>query len=526
MKISQKLLIGFGIISIFLIVNGILGIMFASAINDRVTRVTKLTSPTVETVDNMIITLWKNNKILREFSGATDAERLEQLRKEYDKLNLIFDEESAEVRDLISEQNLVANLDFAQKKFDSFNEHALEMMLAHKNELQVNAVEEKEQFKQQKQVALQLIEEDVEKAVNVLEQIAIRVGTFNQQANEESSKVVRNTMVVLSLTTVIGFAFAILIGLVITKLILTPIEKLSKAAYKVSNGNFDVQIQVEKSDDELNKLTRTFNQMTKSLKNLLEQSPRLKKFIDIKPTQEDLLETEQKYDLDSQTSYVIKERSSKKAFDIFVDKVTHGYQGLCVSRTNPQEIRERYGLQKTSIIWMTQTKADNDVFASADLQIIEKAIKDFIQKSKNGIILLDRIDYLITQHGFDAVLRFILRVNDQIMMNQAVMIIPIDEETVNRKDLSYIEKELRDLPAPTTKAMIAPDLLKLLQFIKDKKVLNDPATFKDVKSEFSITAPTAQRKIQDLETKGYVKIIKQGRNKYLTPTLDGRKLLE
>ena len=91
------------------------------------------------------------------------------------------------------------------------------------------------------------------------------------------------------------------------------------------------------------------------------------------------------------------------------------------------------------------------------------------------------------------------------------------------QDLSLLEKELKDLPAPTEQEKIPDELMKILAFIKNRKALNRLASFKDVSKEFNITSPTTKKKLRELQQFNLIRIVKQGRNKLLEPTPEAER---
>ncbi|MFO7618458.1 MAG: DUF835 domain-containing protein [Thermoplasmata archaeon] len=146
-------------------------------------------------------------------------------------------------------------------------------------------------------------------------------------------------------------------------------------------------------------------------------------------------------DLDICTGYLIKEEVPDRSYDIFKDWVTHGHQGLCITRDFPAKIRKRYGLEKTPIIWLSTSDTENTV-PPQNLSALFYHIENFLKKSENGILLLSGLEYLITHNSYPSVLKFIQLLNEQIAIREAVLIVPISPLTMDEKDLKLVEREL------------------------------------------------------------------------------------
>ncbi len=522
MKLTHQLVAGFGILTIFVMISGLTGILATGAINSKVETLTRITGPTVQLIDDMIINVAQMNRVLQEFAAEDDETHLEDLRSEFDGLNQQIINLQSQALQLIDDENLLENLQAADKKYTILKDKATTLMGARKNELATDDPEEQQRYKMLKDALTKQVNDESKEIIALLNEVSTRVSTLNKKADEESLAAVRTTYIVLIFTTIISISLALIFAIVLGRAIIVPINDLAEAATKVSTGNFDVEVKETKANNELRHLTNTFNKMLVSLKGMLEESPRLKQFMEIIPSAEKTTTKPEKYTIATGASYLLKESPTKKAYDIFIDKVTHNYQGLCITRVNPEIIKKQYDLQKTPILWLSDIK-DTKVFSSSDLLLVSKLILDFISKAEKSVILLDRMDYLIAKHGFQEVLKLIIKLNDRVMISNAILLIPVDPALLRAEEFSFFEKELQVLPETGEKIELPPDLMKILALIANRKTFGKIVTFKDIAHELNITAPTTQRRIIDLYNRGLITIVKQGRNKILQLTPDGER---
>lgn len=168
--------------------------------------------------------------------------------------------------------------------------------------------------------------------------------------------------------------------------------------------------------------------------------------MDIRLQREAESRSKPKYDLRPGACYISRERKSEKAFEIFTDLVTHGYQGLCVSRVRPEAVRERYGLRKTPIVWLTQNaEAGEKCITPTDMPRVHFIISDFLDKAEDSVILLEGIEYIITHNSFPSALKLIQLLNDRVMMHRSRLILPVDPLAVGDKELALLERDMRPL---------------------------------------------------------------------------------
>ena len=165
---------------------------------------------------------------------------------------------------------------------------------------------------------------------------------------------------------------------------------------------------------------------------------------EVVPGQEASAKTESKYRLERGVSYLVEEETPEKSYDIFVDTVTHGGQGLCITRDYPEKVRRMYNLKKTPILWLSNAESE---FAIEPVQLgkLYHQIEDFLKKSKDSVVLLTGIEYIITQNNYTSALKFLQLVRDQVSIYDSLLVAPISPSTLNERDLKMIEREMKVL---------------------------------------------------------------------------------
>ncbi|HDN82068.1 MAG: DUF835 domain-containing protein [Methanomicrobia archaeon] len=150
----------------------------------------------------------------------------------------------------------------------------------------------------------------------------------------------------------------------------------------------------------------------------------------------------QKYSLEPGYSYLIKEEKPFVAFDIFVDQVTHGNRGLCITRQHPSKVRVNYGLKRTPILWFSQTGAENSIDPSNISKLVH-TIRNFVKENKGSVVLLDGVEYLKLQNDFNLVMKYLNMINDIIMAEEAKLILPVNPKTLTENEIAYMEREMK-----------------------------------------------------------------------------------
>jgi len=81
-------------------------------------------------------------------------------------------------------------------------------------------------------------------------------------------------MIIILRAVLIGFAIAVIISLIISKTLISPIQGMTKAAEAMADGDFSRKIPVE-SADEIGVLAKTFNGMAMQIETMLEELKRV-----------------------------------------------------------------------------------------------------------------------------------------------------------------------------------------------------------------------------------------------------------
>ncbi len=169
------------------------------------------------------------------------------------------------------------------------------------------------------------------------------------------------------------------------------------------------------------------------------------KFMPITPVTEKKSGENAKYMLEKGHTYLLYEEKAFRSTEIFIDLVTHGFQGLYITRTNPREIRQKYNLEKTPIIWLTDAKDYEKRIEPFHIMELGYTVGEFTKKTKNGVILLDGLEYLIIQNNYKSVLKLIHLLEDFVSLSGSIMIIPIDPATFDDRELHLLKREMTAL---------------------------------------------------------------------------------
>lgn len=207
-------------------------------------------------------------------------------------------------------------------------------------------------------------------------------------------------------------------------------------------------------------------------------------------------------------SYYSYTEELKSTFDIFKKLVgIHHYNGLYITRSNSEYINN------------TQKKTKNIILKQKNLDEILQLTKNYIKQNKKSIILLDRVDYLISNFSFNQFIKYLYKMTETISENNSIFLLIINKSFLDEKQLTLIKNELQPIPGQNLEEIqIKADHYEILKLINKYYKNNILIEFKRISDELSINRKTLSKKINHLIKQDLIIINKSGRSKipYLT----------
>lgn len=159
---------------------------------------------------------------------------------------------------------------------------------------------------------------------------------------------------------------------------------------------------------------------------------------------EELLQISRKYSLKRGKAYIVEDPQSTTSYDILVNLLsTHELgerlTGYIVSRQHPNLLKEKFGIENTPITWLA-TQTGENILDPTSLGMLVHAVTDFLSKTKNGVVMLDGVEYLITNNDFRKVARILEQMNDAVMQYRGYLIVPVDPRAFDSKELAIMER--------------------------------------------------------------------------------------
>ena len=159
--------------------------------------------------------------------------------------------------------------------------------------------------------------------------------------------------------------------------------------------------------------------------------------------------------------YVVRERKPFLSYKLFENTLTDNVPGLCVTRQFPDKVREAFELKDTRILWLSHTPG-KDHHNPTSIGTLATIISSFIERYDRCVVLIDGLEYLVINNGFQQVLRFAEHINEQVMQSRSTVLIPISPNAFSEKELALLERNVEVIQQPALSVGLEKDLMNLI----------------------------------------------------------------
>jgi len=150
-------------------------------------------------------------------------------------------------------------------------------------------------------------------------------------------------------------------------------------------------------------------------------------------------------EMDSGSTYLLLETKPERSISVFISEMKKGNKGLYITRSNPNQVKKKYDLAGAKVCWLTGVRASEDIISISGLQELSILVSNFIDENHQSIILLDGVEYLISNNDFSIVLRLLQQIRDKVSTSESKLLIPLNPNALESRQLTLLERECHTL---------------------------------------------------------------------------------
>jgi methyl-accepting chemotaxis protein len=245
-KISIRLMLGISIVLVALIATGTASLLATRAIGERLSVVTDVAMPTMETADHLGGNIEHAIEIANRALAHADANEIVRLGQRFDRIEAASIEQLGELRSLAADPAAAAHIDAGRLRLAEFGSTVRSVI-----KIRTAAGEAPADDPAISQLAGSA--QALTEAVNAIHEIADAVVST---AGGEAGAVIRRSVIVVSTLVALGALLSAALMMMVAGSVLRPLRLLTGSMARLSGGNLDVEVPGLGRRDELGEMAR------------------------------------------------------------------------------------------------------------------------------------------------------------------------------------------------------------------------------------------------------------------------------
>jgi hypothetical protein len=142
--------------------------------------------------------------------------------------------------------------------------------------------------------------------------------------------------------------------------------------------------------------------------------------------------------LDSPGLYIIREKRPRICYSLFTGTMELGIEGIIISREHPEKVVRNHEVPSVPMYWLSRMEMDYSM-SPENLTDLTETVENFCGQDGGCVVLLDGLEYLITERGFDVVLEFLRELQQLMIVYGSRLIMPLHQGTLSFEEYNNLE---------------------------------------------------------------------------------------
>ncbi len=139
-------------------------------------------------------------------------------------------------------------------------------------------------------------------------------------------------------------------------------------------------------------------------------------------------------------SYMLEEQTgSAEAFEL-ITEISDRKKKYVLSRMHPERIQEEYELKNAEILWLTDRTSEEQKTIPPNLENLSWTLEEKIKEK--DVVLIDGLEYLISNTSFDATIQFIRHLVDVVSEAETILLVIVNPQALESKQVNILEREM------------------------------------------------------------------------------------
>lgn len=135
---------------------------------------------------------------------------------------------------------------------------------------------------------------------------------------------------------------------------------------------------------------------------------------------------------------LLVEDTTDSAWSQFLDAVSAGQRGLCVTREFPDRLRRRIGTRDVTVIWLSNVGRQNSVKPS-DVAALETLFVSALGEGHVSAVLLEGFEYLVTVNTLAPVLKLLRELDSSAQTAGTAVWVPVNPRLLTPGEVEMLK---------------------------------------------------------------------------------------
>lgn len=144
-------------------------------------------------------------------------------------------------------------------------------------------------------------------------------------------------------------------------------------------------------------------------------------------------------------TYILMDDDGNASREMFQKVLKKKGRGLLISRINPKVLMRKYDLGGATVCWMSKMRAGEDIRSVYGLQEISILINSHVEENPTSAVMVDGLEYLISNNDFNIVLRLIQQIRDKVSTTESILFLPVNPQVLEQKQMTLLKNECETL---------------------------------------------------------------------------------
>jgi hypothetical protein len=125
-----------------------------------------------------------------------------------------------------------------------------------------------------------------------------------------------------------------------------------------------------------------------------------------------------------------------------LSRLIKGRAPVIITRTRPDSVRKALNLKEAPVLWLTTAECGDGCVNPRRLEYLLHTLVTFMQRDESPkVVYLDGIEYLTIENGFVPVYKFLLTLKDYAIINNTLILTPIDKSALGDREWKLLKRE-------------------------------------------------------------------------------------